>query len=133
MINLIKNLLKDKNRLPTYEESKKYDYTFKEPLLEQDEDLPTYEQVMFEKVQTRLKEEKLKEENKLLEEHLIKMIESGKNIDWFYISEKYTLSEDFIRRYKNNVCWYDIKRCQKLSNDFKYEFKDILKKFNNLN
>ena len=128
MINIIKSIFQDENRLPTYEESKKYDYTFKEPLLDQDEDLPTYEQVMFEKVQTRLKEEKLKEENKLLEEHLIKMIESGKNIDWFYISEKYVLSEGFIRQYNKNVCWYDIKRCQILSKEFREEFKDVLLK-----
>ena len=128
MINLIKSLFKDKNRLPTYEESKKFDYTFEEPLLEQDGDLPNYEEVMFEKIQERIRKEELKEKIKLREEELIKKIESGKKIDWFYISEKDVLSEDFIRCYNDKVCWYDIKRYQQLSYEFRKEFKDVLSK-----
>ncbi len=120
-MNFIKSFFKDENRLPTYEECKKYDYTFKdnkEPLLKQsDDDLPTYEQLMFERIQ-----------NKIKEAELIEQIESGKKQDWYDISENYVLSENFIRQYKEKVCWHDIKKYQELSYNFKAEFKDILSK-----
>jgi intein-encoded DNA endonuclease-like protein len=44
------------------------------------------------------------------------------NVHWGWISMFQKLSEDFIREFKDEVNWYYISRCQKLSEDFREEF-----------
>ncbi len=46
------------------------------------------------------------------------------NVNWFYISERQTLSEDFIREFKDKVNWSRISHAQKLSENFIREFQD---------
>ena len=46
------------------------------------------------------------------------------NWNWDYISDSQTLSEDFIREFKDKVNWGHISIYQKLSEDFIREFKD---------
>jgi len=53
--------------------------------------------------------------------------EISKNTNWAIISSEYSLSEDFIREFKDNVNWYNISTYQKLSEDFIREFKDKVK------
>ena len=48
------------------------------------------------------------------------------NGNWQNISKHQTLSEDFIREFKDKVNWYWISRYQTLSEDFIREFKDKL-------
>ena len=57
---------------------------------------------------------------------LLKFIQTNKNIDWFSISGKYTLSENFIQEFNNKVNWYQISANQKLSENFKEKFKHKL-------
>jgi len=45
-------------------------------------------------------------------------------VDWYYISQFQTLSEEFIREFQDKVEWYDISWCQKLSEEFIKEFQD---------
>ena len=78
-MNFLKNIFKTEQSLPTYEESKKFDYTFKdikEPLLKgQNGDLPSYEQVMFEEKQ---KQELIKRHKEQLLKNLApELIEDG--------------------------------------------------------
>ena len=47
-------------------------------------------------------------------------------VQWKYISHYRKLSEDFIRKFKDDVDWYRISRYQKLSEDFIREFKDYV-------
>jgi len=44
-------------------------------------------------------------------------------IDWYCISCKQKLSENFIREFKDNINWYWNSRSQKLSENFIREFK----------
>jgi hypothetical protein len=44
--------------------------------------------------------------------------------EWRYLSERYNLSEEFIRKYQNKVDWIEISNCQKLSESFIIEFQD---------
>ena len=46
------------------------------------------------------------------------------DVDWFIISQNQTLSENFIREFKDKVDWYWISVYQKLSENFIREFKD---------
>ena len=46
------------------------------------------------------------------------------SVDWYYISCYQTLSEDFIREFKDSVNWFSISQSQTLSEDFIREFKD---------
>src|SRR5690606_37928977 len=46
------------------------------------------------------------------------------DVNWYYISGYQTLSEDFIREFKNDVDWSWVSSSQKLSEDFIREFKD---------
>jgi len=56
---------------------------------------------------------------------LTKVYESDINEwPWGYISRKCTLSEEFIREFKDKVHWGNISHYQKLSEDFIREFKD---------
>jgi len=100
-MNFFKNIFKTEQSLPTYEQAKKFDHIFedaKEPLLE---DLPSYEEVMIE----NRKKQKAKE--KLID--LMNKADNNEKVDWFYISEKCPLTEDFIRRHKDNIVWYDVR------------------------
>ena len=45
-------------------------------------------------------------------------------VDWEYISEFQKLSEDFIREFKDNVSWSFVSINQKLSENFIREFQD---------
>ena len=49
-----------------------------------------------------------------------------KPIDWYCISIYQTLSEDFMREFKDNVHWAGISIYQKLSESFMREFRDKL-------
>jgi len=44
--------------------------------------------------------------------------------NWIYISQFQGLSKDFIREFKDKVCWSSISCNQKLSESFIEEFKD---------
>lgn len=44
-------------------------------------------------------------------------------MNWKYISKHQTLSEEFIREFKDYVDWDEINFRQKLSKDFRKEFK----------
>ena len=48
------------------------------------------------------------------------------NVDWYWISSNQTLSEDFIREFKNYVDWDAIFVCQKLSENFIKEMKNYV-------
>ena len=39
---------------------------------------------------------------------LFKFIQIHINADWYNVSDKYTLSENFIRKFRNKVYWYNI-------------------------
>ena len=58
--------------------------------------------------------------NNLSEEDIIKKY----NNDWFEISRHQYLTEDFIRKYQDELYWYYISTCQILSEDFIIEFKE---------
>lgn len=108
---------------PTYEQVIKKWKKYKEPLLKENKDgLPTYEQVLIEE------RKKQKAKQKLID--VMNKANSGKKVDWFYISEKCPLTEDFIRRHKTNLVWYDVKRRYGaiLSYEFRQEFRDILRR-----
>lgn len=71
--------------------------------------------------------------NKLSEafiEELINLNYKEDFVDWYYISRYQTLSENFIRKYKDKVNWKYILLNQKLSEEFKNEFKDKIKNIN---
>ena len=55
---------------------------------------------------------------------LYKFIQVNTNINWYYISYQYILSENFIREFQNMVNWPNISYDQKLSEDFIREFKN---------
>ena len=58
-------------------------------------------------------------------EQLNCLIEEFKDeVDWYWISAKQKLSEEFIREFKNEVNWHCISCYQKLSEDFIREFQD---------
>ena len=57
---------------------------------------------------------------------LYKFIKTNDNVDWNNISDKYTLSENFIREFQDKVSWYFISKNQKLSENFIKEFKHKL-------
>ena len=57
---------------------------------------------------------------------LFKFIQTNKNVDWYRISHKYILSENFIIEFQDKVNWYYILEYQTLSEDFKKEFKHKL-------
>ena len=58
---------------------------------------------------------------------LYKFIKTNDNVDWNNISDKYTLSENFIREFQDKVDWNFISKYQTLSENFKEEFKHIFK------
>ena len=58
------------------------------------------------------------------EKILSKFIQINDNLNWYDISNKYILSENFIRKYKNKVFWTYISIYQKLSDDFIREFQN---------
>ena len=64
---------------------------------------------------------KMKRRMELLEERDELIL---KNKTWDSISYRQTLSEDFIREFKDKVSWYYITQYQTLSEDFIREFKD---------
>lgn len=71
--------------------------------------------------------------NKLSEAFLEELINIDPNedfVDWYYISRYQTLSEDFIRKYKDKVYWKYILLNQKISEEFKNEFKDKIENIN---
>ena len=45
---------------------------------------------------------------------LYKFIKTNDNVDWNNISDKYTLSENFIREFQDKVNWTKISKNQKL-------------------
>jgi len=45
-------------------------------------------------------------------------------VDWYFISECQTLSEDFIREFQDKVDWLYISKCQMLSENFIREFQN---------
>lgn len=47
-------------------------------------------------------------------------------LDWYEISSKIKLSEDFIRKHKDDVDWYAISANQDLSEEFIMEFKNLI-------
>ena len=61
---------------------------------------------------------------KELEEQFGKPISEFSILDWWKISYFPKLSEDFIRKFQDNVCWYFISVRQVLSEDFIREFQD---------
>ena len=64
-------------------------------------------------------------ENETLSEDFIRKHKD--NLDWRYISCHQTLSEDFIREFADCVNWAYISECQTLSDDFRKEFKGKLR------
>jgi hypothetical protein len=69
---------------------------------------------------------------------LYKFIQTNKNVDWYSISYEYTLSENFIREFKDKVNWTSITFIQKLSENFVREFQvkvnyDYVLYYQNLN
>ena len=60
--------------------------------------------------------------NNTLTEDFIRKFQD--DVNWDCISSCQKLSEDFIREFKNKVNWTCISSCQKLSEDFIREFKD---------
>ena len=54
---------------------------------------------------------------------LFKFIQNNDNVNWYFISRNYILSENFIREFKDEVDWYYISKYQILSKKFKKEFK----------
>ena len=57
---------------------------------------------------------------------LLKFIQTNDNVNWYSISHKYKLSENFILEFHNKVNWYQISANQKLSENFKEKFKHKL-------
>ena len=55
---------------------------------------------------------------------LLKFIQINKNIDWYIISDKYILSENFIREFQNKVDCDYISEYQTLSENFIRELQD---------
>ena len=55
---------------------------------------------------------------------LFKFIKTNKNIDWYYISGNYKLSENFIKKFQDKFNWSEISYYQKLSENFIREFQD---------
>jgi hypothetical protein len=55
---------------------------------------------------------------------LYKFIKTNDNVDWNNISDKYTLSENFIREFQDKVNWTKISTNQTLSENFIREFKN---------
>ena len=56
---------------------------------------------------------------------LLKFIQVNTNINWYYISYQYILSENFIKKFQNNVDCDNISSyIQKLSENFIREFQD---------
>src|SRR5574344_109603 len=45
-------------------------------------------------------------------------------VDWYYISKKQKLSEEFIEKYRDKVDWRYISICQKLSESFIEKYSD---------
>ncbi len=43
---------------------------------------------------------------------LFKFIQTNKNIDWYYISDNYKLSENFIHKFQDKVNWNEISHYQ---------------------
>ena len=58
---------------------------------------------------------------------LYKFIKINNNVDWYLISYRYKLSENFIRKFQDKVNWCEISIHQKLSKNFKKEFKHKIK------
>jgi hypothetical protein len=69
-------------------------------------------------------------ENNLNYKYLIKLIESGKHIDWFYISIHRNLPEEFIEKYSDKISdkinWDYVGREQKLSLKFMKKYANKL-------
>jgi hypothetical protein len=51
-------------------------------------------------------------------------------LDWFYISWKHKLTENFIREFQHKLNWSEISQYQKLSESFIREFSDKVNWFN---
>jgi hypothetical protein len=84
---------------------------------------------LYDKYKRDARESYRKSANKLTDEKILKKY--GKdNIaelsphDWGEISIRYKLTEDFIRKFKDNVNWSLISEYQKISESFIREFKD---------
>ena len=54
-------------------------------------------------------------------------------VPWHIVCAFMSLSEDFIREFKDEVDWYYIDGCQKLCKKFREEFKDKIQKSKKLN
>ena len=55
---------------------------------------------------------------------LLKFIQIHTNVNWYDVSYKYILSENFIRKFQDKVNWVSISIHQKLSENFIIEFQD---------
>ena len=55
---------------------------------------------------------------------LFKFIQIHTNVNWYDVSYKYILSENFIRKFQNKVNWDYISKYQILSENFIGEFQD---------
>ena len=55
---------------------------------------------------------------------LFKFIQIHTNVNWYDVSYKYILSENFIRKFQNKVNWDYISEYQILSENFIGEFQD---------
>ena len=62
--------------------------------------------------------------NNTLTEDFIRKFQN--DVNWDCISSCQKLSEDFIREFKNKVNWWYVSKYQKLSEEFKEEFKKEL-------
>ena len=50
---------------------------------------------------------------------LLKFIQIHSNVNWYIISYRYKLSENFIKEFQDKIDWFKISAFQKLSEKFK--------------
>lgn len=60
----------------------------------------------------------------LTQEEIENIRKDPKNLDWFGLCYDRKLSENFIKEFKNKICWPVVSMCQTLSEDFIREFQD---------
>ena len=60
----------------------------------------------------------------MTEDEIRLAIKNNQPINWYYISSRQKLSEEFIREFVDKVNWFYISESQKLSNKFIKKFKD---------
>jgi len=68
--------------------------------------------------------------NKLNLNCTIEDFENQIDVNWYFISEYQKLSEDFIRKFRNQLNWLDVCEYQQLSENFIREFQDRVDWYN---